>query len=88
MAHRSLCCMPILTLLFGLFVLSVGFNVVFVEKIKRLTNIVNTITSPVDKDELTKMMEEVERLSTKEYTNNLKYDVKTKQPITNDFRSN
>jgi hypothetical protein len=88
MTHRSLCCMPILTLLFGLLVLSVGFNFVFVEKINRLTNIVNTITSPVDKDELIKIMEEVERLSKKEYTNNLKYDVKTKQPITNDFRSN
>jgi hypothetical protein len=88
MTHRSLCCMPIVTLLVGLFVLSVGFNFVFLKKINKLSNIVNTMTSPVDNDELQKMMEEVQRLSKKEYTNNLQYDIKTKKPIKNDFRSN
>ncbi len=88
MTHRSLCCMPILTLLFGLLVLSVGFNYVFFGKINQLTKIVNTIAAPIDDDELKKLMNEIERLSKEEYMNNLKYDVKTKQPITNDFRSN
>jgi hypothetical protein len=77
--------MPIVTLLVGLLVLSVGFNLIFFEKINRLSNIVNTITSPVDDDELKKIIEEVDRLSKQEYTNNLQYDVKTKQPIKNDF---
>jgi hypothetical protein len=77
--------MPIVTLLVGLLVLSTGFNFVFLEKINKLSNIVNTITSPVDEDELKKLMEEVKRLSKQEYMNNLKYDIKTKQPIHNDF---
>jgi len=54
MTHRSLCYMPIVTLLFGLLVLSVGFNFIFVEKINKLNHVVNTITSPVDDDELKK----------------------------------
>ena len=85
MTHRSLCCMPIVTLLIGLLVLSVGFNFVFIEKINKLSNIVNTITAPVDDDELKNLMEEIKRLSKQEYMNNLKYDIKTKQPIHNDF---
>ncbi len=85
MTNRSLCCMPIVTLLVGLLVLSFGFNLVFLDKINKLSNIINTITSPVKDNELKKLMEEVERLSKQEYTNNLKYDVKTKQPIKNDF---
>jgi hypothetical protein len=88
MTHRSLCCMPIVTLLVGLLVLSVGFNFVFLEKINKLSSIVNTITSPVDDDELKQIIKEVERLSKEEYMNNLQYDVKTKQPIQNDFRTN
>lgn len=90
MTHRSLCCMPIVTLLVGLLVLSVGFNFIFVEKINRLNHIVNTITSPVNDEELNKLMEEVKRLSKQEYMNNIKdsntkYDLKTRQPIKNDF---
>ncbi len=85
MTHRSLCCMPIVTLMIGLLVLSVGFNFVFIEKINKLSNIVNTITAPVDDDELKNLMEEIKRLSKQEYMNNLKYDIKTKQPIHNDF---
>jgi hypothetical protein len=85
MTHRSLCCMPIVTLLVGLLVLSVGFNFIFLEKINKLSNIVNTITSPVDDNELKQMMKEVGRLSKQEYMNNLQYDIKTKQPIRNDF---
>jgi predicted PurR-regulated permease PerM len=85
MTHRSLCCMPIVTLLIGLLVLSVGFNFVFIEKINKLSNIVNTMTAPVDDDELKNLMEEIKRLSKQEYMNNLKYDIKTKQPIHNDF---
>jgi hypothetical protein len=85
MTHRSLCCMPIVTLLVGLLVLSIGFNYVFLEKIDKLSKIVNATTSPVSDDELKQLMKEVERLSKEEYMNNLQYDVKTKQPIQNDF---
>ena len=88
MTHRSLCCMPMLTLLTGLLVLSVGFNWIFVEKINKLHNIVNRITSPVDDLELEKIMEEVKRLSKQKYTSDdsdVQYDIKTKEPISNDF---
>ena len=85
MTHRSLCCMPIVTLLIGLLVLSVGFNWIFVEKINQLHHIVNSITSPVNDDELKKLMEEVKRLSTQTYTSGTKYDIKTREPIKNDF---
>lgn len=85
MTHRSLCCMPIVTLLVGLLVLSVGFNWIFLEKINQLHHIVNSITSPVDDDELNKLMEEVKRLSTQTYTSGTKYDTKTREPIQNDF---
>lgn len=85
MAYRSLCCMPLVTLLTGLLVLSVGFNYVFIQKIDKLYNIVNRITSPVDDVELKKLMEEVKRLSKQTYTSGTKYDIKTKEPISNDF---
>ena len=87
MTNRSLCCMPVVTLLVGLLVLSVGFNLIFLEKINRLSDIINTITSPVNDIELKKIMEEMERLSNQKYTNNPQYDTKTKQPIKNDFWS-
>jgi hypothetical protein len=77
--------MPALTLLVGLLVLSVGFNFVFVEKINKLNHVVNTITSPVDDVELQKLMKEVERLSKQTYTSGTKYDIKTREPIKNDF---
>ena len=80
--------MPLVTLLTGLLVLSVGFNYVFIQKIDKLYNIVNRITSPVDDVELEKVMEEVKRLSKQKYTNNdsdVQYDIKTKEPISNDF---
>ena len=80
--------MPLVTLLTGLLVLSVGFNYVFIQKIDKLYNIVNRITSPVDDLELEKVMEEVKRLSKQKYTNNdsdVQYDIKTKEPISNDF---
>ena len=85
MTHRSLCCMPLVTLLTGLLVLSVGFNWIFVEKINKLHNIVNRITSPVDDLELEKLMEEIKRLSKQTYTSGTKYDIKTREPIQNDF---
>ena len=88
MTHRSLCCMPLVTLLTGLLVLSVGFNYLYNQKINRLHNIVNRITSPVDDVELKKLMEEVKRLSNQKYTNNdsnIQYDIKTKEPISHDF---
>ena len=85
MTHRSLCCMPIVTLLFGLLVLSVGFNFIFVEKINKLNHAVSTITSPVNDDELKKLMEEIKRLSKQTYTSGTKYDTKTREPIQNDF---
>lgn len=85
MTHRSLCCMPIATLLVGLLVLSVGFNLIFLDKINRLNHIVNRITSPVDDDELKKLMEEVNRLSKETYTADTKYDTKTREQIKNDF---
>ncbi len=88
MTHRSLCCMPLVTLLTGLLVLSVGFNYLYIQKINRLHNIVNRITSPVDDIELKKLMEEVKRLSKQKYTNNdstIQYDIKTKEPISHDF---
>jgi hypothetical protein len=82
--------MPLVTLLLGLLVLSVGFNFIFVEKINQLHHIVNSITSPVDDDELKKLMEEVNRLSKQKYTvdtkdSNTKYNTKTKEPIINNF---
>ena len=80
--------MPLVTLLTGLLVLSVGFNYVFIQKIDKLYNIVNRITSPVDDLELEKVMEEIKRLSKQKYTNNdsdVQYDIKTKEPISNDF---
>ena len=88
MTHRSLCCMPLVTLLTGLLVLSVGFNYLYIQKINILNNIVNSITSPVDDVELKKLMEEVKRLSKQKYTNNdstIQYDIKTKEPISHDF---
>lgn len=88
MTHRSLCCMPLVTLLTGLLVLSVGFNWIFVEKINKLHNIVNRITSPVDDLELEKLMEEIKRLSKQKYTSDdsdVQYDIRTKEPISNDF---
>jgi len=85
MTHRSLCCMPLVTLLVGLLVLSVGFNWIFFDKINKLNHIVNSITSPVNDDELKKLMEEVKRLSTQTYTSGTKYDIKTREPIKNDF---
>jgi len=80
--------MPLVTLLTGLLVLSVGFNWIFVQKIDKLHNIVNRITSPVDDLELEKLMEEVKRLSKQKYTSDdsdVQYDIKTKEPISNDF---
>lgn len=85
MTNRSLCCMPLVTLLVGLLVLSVGFNFIFIEKINKLHHIVNSMTSPVDDDELKKLMEEVKRLSKQTYTSGTKYDTKTREPIKNDF---
>jgi len=85
MTHRSLCCMPIVTLLVGLLVLSIGFNLIFVEKINKLNHVVNSVTSPVDDDELKKLMEEIKRLSKQTYTSGTKYDTKTREPIQNDF---
>ena len=85
MTHRSLCCMPLVTFLVGLLVLSVGFNWIFIEKINKLHHIVNSITSPVDDNELKKLMEEVKRLSKETYTSGTKYDTKTREPIKNDF---
>ena len=85
MTHRSLCCMPLVTLLTGLLVLSVGFNWIFIEKINKLNHVVNTITSPVDDVELQKLMKEVKRLSKQTYTSGTKYDIKTREPIKNDF---
>lgn len=88
MTHRSLCCMPLVTLLTSLLVLSVGFNYVFIQKIDRLYNIANRITSPVNDIELEKVMEEVKRLSKQKYTNNdstIQYNIKTKEPISHDF---
>jgi hypothetical protein len=80
--------MPLVTLLTGLLVLSVGFNWIFVEKINKLHNIVNRITSPVDDLELEKLMEEIKRLSKQKYTSDdsdVQYDIRTKEPISNDF---
>ena len=85
MTHRSLCCMPLVTFLVGLLVLSVGFNWIFIEKINKLHHVVNAITSPVDDVELKKLMEEVKRLSKQTYTSGTKYDIKTREPIQNDF---
>ncbi len=87
MTHRSPY-LPLVTLLFGLLVLSVGFNFVFIEKINKLSHTVNTISSPVDNNELKKIMEEINRLSKQTYTNNdstIQYNIKTKEPISNDF---
>lgn len=85
MTHRSLCCMPIVTLLIGLLVLSIGFNYVLLEKIHQLNCSINDVTSPVNDNELKEMMEEVKRLSKKTYTSDSQYDTRTKQPIKNDF---
>ena len=85
MTNRSVCCMPVVTLLVGLLVLSIGFNWIFFDKINRLNHIVNQVTSPVNDNELKKLMEEIKRLSKKTYTSDTKYDIKTREPIKNDF---
>lgn len=88
MTNRSLCCMPIVTLLVGLLVLSIGFNYVFLEKIDHLTKIINSDDAPVSNYELKQMMKEIERLSKEQYRINkpdIKYNTKTKEPIDNNF---
>lgn len=88
MTHSSLCCMPIVTLLVGLLVLSIGFNYIFLEKIDYLTKIVGSDDMPVSQYELKHMMKEVDRLSKEQYIiekSDTKYDTKTKQPIGNNF---
>jgi hypothetical protein len=77
--------MPIVTLLVGLLILSIGFNWIFLDKINRLNYIANQITSPVDDDELKKLMEEVKRLSKETYRADTRYDTKTRESIKNDF---
>lgn len=67
MTNRSLCCLPTVTLLFGLLCLSIGFNVIFIEQINRSSPTDGAINSPVNDDELKKTMEEVKRLSKQTY---------------------
>jgi hypothetical protein len=74
MTHRSPY-LPVITFLVGLLCLSVGFNILFLNKINKLYKIVNTISQPVSDQELKELMEEVKRLS------NAKYDIKTRKII-------
>lgn len=85
MKHFSLHCTSIVTILVSLLVLSVGFNYIFIDKINKLNYIINKINCPVDDNELEKMMAEIKRLSKKTYTADTKYDIKTREPIKNDF---
>ena len=81
---------PIGTVFVGLFVLSVGLNIVLLNKVSKLTSIVNTTNSPISDKDLQDLMKETKRLSKQTYTNNMddsniQYDIKTKKPIYNDF---
>ena len=70
---------PLLTTVTGLLVLSMGFNIVFFQKINDLNKTITHTMSPVSELDLQKFQKEIDRLS------NIQYDVKTKQPIKNDL---
>lgn len=70
---------PIITIISGLLTLSIGLNILFYQRIILLDKIIIHTTRPVSKQELEKIQEEIDRLS------NIQYDVKTKEPIHNDF---
>lgn len=87
MTHRSFH-LPIYTMLIGLLITSIGFNILAFNHIRETQQIANKSNCPVSDQELHNMMEEVKRLSKQTYTNNdptIQYDIKTKEPISNDF---
>ena len=77
----------ILVMLLTLLVLSIGFNIVLVQKNIKLTNTFNKTQSYVSETELTDIQKEIEYLSKQNFieksTDNIQYDVKTKKPINN-----
>jgi hypothetical protein len=77
----------ILVMLLTLLVLSIGFNIVLVQKNIKLTNNFNKTQSYVSETELTDIQKEIEYLSKQNFieksTDNIQYDVKTKKPINN-----
>lgn len=73
---------PSLTILIILFTLSLGFNIIFYSRVNSLNKMVLNTTSPVSREELSKLSNEIQRLS------NIQYDLKTKQPIENDLIPN
>lgn len=84
--------LPLIAMFIGLFVLSVGFNIVLFNKVSRLISIVNTTNSPVNDKDLEELMKETKKLSKQTYTNdiensNIQYDIKTRELIQNDFRN-
>lgn len=86
MTHRSFH-LPIYTMLIGLLTISIGFNIIAFNHFREI-QIANKSNSPVSDQELHRMMEEVKRLSKSTYTNSdsdIQYDIKTKEPISNDF---
>lgn len=70
---------PILVILVGLFTLSVGLNVIFYNRIIDRDKTITNTTSPVKEKELEQIKKEIDRLS------NIQYNIKTKQPIENQF---
>lgn len=73
---------PLLTILIGLLVLSIGMNLVFYQRIDNLNKTISHTTSPVSEEELKEYEKEIDRLS------NIQYDIKTKKPIKNDLINN
>lgn len=79
----------IYALLIGLLFFSIGINIVFYNRILILQDFIKGYNPWVSVEQLNSMEKEIEKLSTKKYTNsinnNLQYDVKTRQPIVNDW---
>jgi hypothetical protein len=74
-------------MLISLLITSTLFNILAFNHLRETQQIANKSKSPVSDQELHRMMKEVERLSKATYTNSdsIQYDIKTKEPISNDF---
>lgn len=67
----------LLVIIIALLTLSIGLNIIFYQKATNKT--ITHTNAPISEEELKIIEKEIDRLS------NIQYDVKTKQPIKNDF---
>ena len=79
MSYRSKY-LPLVVLLSGMLLLSVGFNLIYISRIYSLDKISHNSNSPVSENELHNMMKEIKRLSNQTYTHQ-QFDAKTREPI-------